>query len=188
MPRVDLLTDTLANTPADTHRTEFADNIPIADTAGLWKRKGRRPAKRNRQWEKLHRPYRYVNVPLELREQVVALAEHLEVTADEVARAMIEYGIDCVDEDSLRPETRPNPRGRKLTLFPREQAKGWQEMKSSPKEIPARRKKKSDQIKKTYPAVCYRLPESLHNNLCGLAMELAVPIGEVLTFLLRHGL
>ena len=167
MPRLDLLTDTLANTPAEPHRSEFADTIPIADTAGGWKRKGRRPAKRNRGWEKLHRPYRYVNVPLELREQVVALAEHLEVTADEVARALIEYGIECVDEESLHLRTRPNPRGRKLTLFPREQAKGWQELNGSPKEIPARRKKKSNQVKKTYPAVCYRLPESLHNNLCG---------------------
>lgn len=81
MPRVNMLTDTTT----DTQRNEFADSIPLTDTAGHWNRHGRRPAKRNRQWEKAHRPYRYVNVPLELREQVVALAEHLEVTADEVA-------------------------------------------------------------------------------------------------------
>ena len=83
MPRLDMLTDTAA----DTQRNEFADSIPLADTAGHWSRHGRRPAKRNRSWEKAHRPYRYVNVPLELREQVLALAEHLSVTADEVARA-----------------------------------------------------------------------------------------------------
>ncbi len=148
MPRLNLLTDTDTNTD----RSEFADTIPIAATAGGWNRRGRRPAKRNRQWEKAHRPYRYVNVPLELREQVLALAEHLEVTADEVARAFLEYGMACIDEETLQIRTRPNPHGRKMTLFPREQARGWREAKDEPREIPARKKKKSGQIKKVYPA------------------------------------
>lgn len=184
MPRVNMLTDTVA----DPGRSEFADKIPLTDTAGHWNRHGRRPAKRNRQWEKAHRPYRYVNVPLELREQVVSLAEHLEVTADEVARAFFEYGMECLDDETLQLRTRPNPRGRKMILFPREQSIGWQKADNAQKEIPARRKKKSEQGKKIYPAVSYRLPQSLHNNLCGLAMDLAVPVGEVVVFLLRHGL
>ena len=184
MPRLDMLTDTVP----DQGRNEFADSIPLAPSAGGWKRQGRRPAKRNRGWEKIHRPYRYVNVPLELRDQVVALAEHLVVTADEVARAFFEYGLECVDDDTLRLRTHPNPEGRKMTLFPREQASGWQKANDGPKEIPARRKKKSERVKKIYPAVSYRLPESLHNMLCGLAMELDVPVGEVVTLLLRHGL
>lgn len=184
MPRMEMLTDTVA----DTGRSEFADKIPLTDTSGYWNRHGRRPAKRNRQWEKTHRSYRYVNVPLELREQVVALAEHLAVTADEVARALFEYGMECVDDETLQLRTRPNPQGRRMTLFPRNQTKGWQEADGSSKEIPARRKKKSEQGKKVHPAVSYRLPQSLHNNLCGLAMDLVVPVGEVVVFLLRHGL
>lgn len=167
MPRVDMLTDTTT----DTQRNEFADSIPLTATAGGWNRHGRRPAKRNRNWEKAHRPYRYVNVPLELREQVVAVAEHLVVTADEVARAFFEYGLECVDDETLQIRTQPNPQGRKMTLFPNKQPKGWQKADNAPKEIPARHKKKSEQGRKVYPAISYHLPESLHNTLCGLAMD-----------------
>ena len=184
MPRLDMLTDT----SADTQRNEFADSIPLADTAGQWNRRGRRPAKRNRNWEKAHRPYRYVNVPLELREQILALAEHLTVTADEVARALLEYGMECVDEEKLQLQTRPNPLGRKMTLFPRGQAKGWQEAKDSSKEIPNRRRRNPNREKKVHPAVSYRFSKRLHDDLCGLAMELDVPVGEMVSFLLRRGL
>ncbi|RIK28883.1 MAG: hypothetical protein DCC56_14475 [Anaerolineae bacterium] len=188
MPRKDMLTDTGTDTTADTGRSEFASQIPLTDTAGHWSRYGRRPAKRNRKWEKEHRPYRYVNVSVELREQVLALAEQLGVTADEVARAFIEYGIECVDEEKLHLRAQPNPYGRKMTLFPKERAKGWHETNGTPKEIPARKKKRSRQVKKTYPAVSYRLPEKVHDEICGLAMDLDVPLGDVVSFLLQYGL
>jgi hypothetical protein len=184
MPRKDMLTDTTA----DTGRSEFASQIPLTDTAGYWNRYGRRPAKRNRKWEREHRPYRYVNVSVELREQVLALAEHLEVTVDEVARAFIEYGIDCVDEEKLHLRAQPNPYGRKMTLFPKERAKGWQETNDAPREIPVRRKRRIKQTKKVYPAVSYRLPEKVHDDICSLAMDLDVPLGDVVSSLLQYGL
>jgi hypothetical protein len=184
MPRMNMLTDTTQEQAA----SEFAESIPVAPAAGQWKRQGRRPARRNREWEKAHRPHRYVNVPIELREQVTALAEHLVVSADEVARAFIEYGIECFDEEILQVDVRPNPQGRKMTLFPQEQAQGWQAANNAPQQIPARRKKKAERVKKVYPAVSYRLPEALHNNICGLAMDLGVPLGEVVTLLLGYGL
>lgn len=184
MPRLDLLTDKTATVQLN----EFADSIPLADTAGGWNRRGRRPARRNREWEKAHRPYRYINVPTELREQILALAEHLNVTADEVARAFLEYGLECVDEERLHLKTRPNPLGRKMTLFPRDQAQGWEEAKGPQKKIPIRRGKNPNRGKKIHPAVSYRFPKRLHENLCGLAMDLDVPVGEVVSFLLRHGL
>jgi hypothetical protein len=188
MPRKDMLTDTVTDTTADTGRSEFASQIPLTDTAGHWSRHGRRPAKRNRKWEKGHRPYRYVNVPTELREQVLALAEHFGVTADEVARAFVEYGIECVDEEKLKLSAQPNPYGRKMTLFPKERAKGWHETNDVPKVIPARKKKRTKQAKRVYPAVSYRLPEKVHEDICGLARELDVPLGDVVSFLLRYGL
>jgi hypothetical protein len=188
MPRKDMLTDTVTDTTADTGRSEFASQIPLTDTAGHWSRYGRRPAKRNRKWEKEHRPYRYVNVPTELREQVLALAEHLGVTVDEVARAFVEYGIQCMDEEKLKLRVQPNPHGRKMTLFPKERAKGWHESNEAPKEIPARKKKRTKQAKKVYPAVSYRLPEKVQDGICGLATDLGVPLGEVVSFLLQHGL
>lgn len=188
MPRKDMLTDTVTDTTADTGRSEFASQIPLTDTVGHWSRHGRRPAKRNRKWEKEHRPYRYVNVPTELREQVLALAEHLGVTADEVARAFVEYGIECVDEENLHLRAQPNSYGRKMTLFPKDHAKGWQETNESRREIPTRKKKRSEQTKRIYPAVSYRLPEKVHDDICGLAMDLVVPLGDVVSFLLQYGL
>jgi hypothetical protein len=129
-----------------------------------------------------------VNVPLEVREQVLTLAGHLKVTADEVARACLEYGLGCVDEKKLELQTRPNPLGRKMTLFPRDQAKRWKEESGPRKEIPARRRSHPDREKKIHPAVSYRFPRRLHDEMCGLAMELDVPVGEVVAFLLWHGL
>ncbi len=188
MPRKDMLTDTVTDTTADTGRSEFASQIPLTDTAGHWSRYGRRPAKRNRKWEKEHRPYRYVNVSVELREQVLALAKHLGVTADEVARAFVEYGVECVNEEKLHLRAQPNPHGRKMTLFPKERAKSWQQTNDAPREIPTRKKKRMSKAKKVYPAISYRFPAKVHNDICSLAMNLDVPLGDVVSFLLQHGL
>ena len=180
--------DMLTNTHADTGRSEFADSIPLAATAGGWNRHGRRPAKRNRQWEKAHRPYQYVNVPLEVREEVLALAEHLHVPADDVAHAFFEYGFDRVNAGKLQLKAQPNPLGRKMTLFPQKQVGAWEEADGPQREIHARRKKKVERKQKSIPAVSYRIPPGIHSDLCSLAEELAVPVGEVVTLFLQHGL
>ncbi len=184
MSRKDMLTDT----HADTGRSEFADSIPLAATAGGWNRHGRRPAKRNRQWEKAHRPYRYVNVPLEVREEVLALADHLHVPADDVAHAFFEYGLDRVSEGKLQLKAQPNPLGRKMTLFPQKQIGAWEEADDPQRDIPARRKKRVERYQKSVPSVSYRIPHGVHMDLCSLATDLAVPVGEVVTHILRHGL
>lgn len=184
MSRKDMLTDT----HADTGRSEFTDSIPLAATAGGWNRHGRRPAKRNRQWEKAHRPYRYVNVPLEVREEVLALAEHLHVPADDVAHAFFEYGFECIDEGKLQLKAQPNPLGRKMTLFLQKQVGAWNEATGPQQDITARRKKRVERNQKSVPAVSYRIPHGVHMDLCSLATDLAVPVGEVVTHLLRHGL
>ncbi len=184
MPRKDMLTDT----HADTGRSEFADSIPLAATAGGWNRHGRRSAKRNRQWEKAHRSYRYVNVPLEVREGVLALAEHLHVPADDVAHAFFEYGLDCTDEGKLQLKAQPNPFGRKMTLFPQKQIGAWEEAEGPQNDIPARKKRKVERKQKSVPAVSYRVPPGVHMDLCSLAEGLAVPVGDVVTLFLQHGL
>lgn len=184
MSRKDMLTDTHANTG----RSEFADSIPLAATAGGWNRHGRRPAKRNRLWEKHHRPYRYINVPLEVREEVLALAEHLHVPASDVAHVFFEYGFDCVDEGKLQLATQPNPLGRKMTLFPQKQVGAWEEAEGTQRDIPARKKRKVERRQKSIPAASYRVPSGVHMDLCSLAEELAVPVGEIVTHFLRHGL
>jgi hypothetical protein len=127
-------------------------------------------------------------VSVELREQVLALAEHLEVTVDEVARAFIEYGVECVNDGKLHLRAQPNPHGRKMTLFPKEQAKGWHEANGTPRGIPTRKKKRTKQAKRVYPAVSYRMPKKVHDDICRLAMDLGVPLGDVVSFLLQYGL
>ena len=184
MTRKDMLTDTHANTG----RSEFADSIPLAATAGRWNRPGRRPAKRNRQWEKTHRSYRYIKVPLEVREEVLTLAEHLHVPASDVAHALFEYGFECVDEGKLQLTAQPNPLGRKMTLFPQKQIGAWEEAQGPQRDIPARKKRKVESRQKSVPAVSYRIPPGIHTDLCSLTEELAVPVGEIVTHFLRHGL
>lgn len=184
MSRKDMLTDT----HADTGRSEFADSIPLAATVGRWNRPGRRPAKRNRGWEKAHRSYRYVNVPLEVREEVLALAEHLHVPAGDVAHAFFEYGLDCVHQRKLPLTAQPNPLGRKMTLFPQKQIGAWEEAEGPQRDIPARKKRKVERKQKSVPAVSYRIPPGIHIDLCSLAEELAVPVGDVVTLFLRNGL
>ena len=184
MSRKDMLTDT----HADTGRSEFADSIPLAATAGRWNRQGRRPAKRNRQWEKAHRSYRYVNVPLVIREEVLALAEHLHVPAADVAHALFEYGFECVDVGKLSLTAQPNPLGRKMTLFPQKQIGAWEETEGPQNDFPARKKRKVERKQKSVSAISYRIPPGVHTDLCSLAEELAVPVGDVVTILLRHGL
>jgi hypothetical protein len=183
MPRVDMLTD-----EAEIFRNEFADSIPTSGSAGYWKRPGRRAARRNRRWEKEHRSYRYINVPPEVRAKVLDLAADLLVTADELARALIEYSAECADSGALRPCARPNPLGRKMTLFPKEEEKRWRASDRAARQIPARREKPGAGKKKMPDAVTYRLTEPVHNQICDHAMELDVPLGEVVSLFLRHGL
>jgi hypothetical protein len=183
MPRVDMLTNEV-----EIFRNEFADSIPTSGSAGYWKRPGRRAARRNRRWEREHRSYRYINVPLEVRARVLDLAAHLLVAADELARALIEYSAECADKGTLRLYTWPNPLGRKMTLFPKQEQKRWRVAEGTACEIPARREKPSTGKKKRPGAVTYRLPEQVHKQICDHAMELDVPLGEVVTLFLRHGL
>jgi hypothetical protein len=183
MPRVDMLTNEV-----EIFKNEFADSIPTSGSAGYWKRPGRRAARRNRRWEKEHRSYRYINVPYEVRAKVLDLAADLLVTADELARALIEYSAECADAGVLRLDARPNPLGRKMTLFPKQEEKRWRAAERAARQIPARREKLSTEKKKRPGAVTYRLPEQVHNQICDHAMELDVPLGEVVTLFLRHGL
>ncbi|MBK6646362.1 MAG: hypothetical protein IPG44_11565 [Anaerolineales bacterium] len=177
----------LTDTHTDTGRSEFADSIPLAATAGRWNRPGRRPAKRNRQWEKAHRPYRYVNVPLEVREDVWHW-QSICVPASDVAHAFFEYGFECVDEGKLSLTAQPNPLGRKMTLFPQKRIGAWEEAEGPQNDIPARKKRKVERKQKSVPAVSYRVPPGVHMDLCSLAEGLAVPVGDMVTLFLQHGL
>lgn len=144
---------------------------------------------RKREWEKENRPKHYRGVPKEVRQQVKEIAEDLSVTADEVARAFLEYGLQCLENGTLRLEGYPSQRRARMTLYPFTGA-GWAENAWNPQ--PARRIRKTDKRSERRDAlwredVCYRIPDGLHARIKHLAGE-AFPLGELVSILLKHGI
>lgn len=142
------------------------------------------PRKRNRHWEKQHQSHKavYRGVDPKLSLQVKSIAGDLRVPEGEVARAIIEHALRCYERGELDLNPRPNPYRMRMTLFPTHD--------SLP--MPARSKGA-----KQKPEVLWRVittwrsfsPE-LKRELSALASDdgLNVPVGELITALLRFGL
>ena len=145
--------------------------------------------KRQRSWEREHTPKSYRGVPADLRDAVRAAAENLNVTVDDLARAFLEYSLDCVSRGALRLEIRYSPRVQRLSLYPFSgaswAARGWN---PQPPPAPAGRRKKSKSDPKTWQEIAhYRIPDELHERIKDIAY-IHFPIGEVAAVLLKHGL
>jgi hypothetical protein len=152
--------------------------------------------KRRREWEKTHRARPYRGVPSDLHEQTLALASSLDVNTDEVVQVFVQYGLACVEKSVLTINARP--KSQRMTLFPTprgwsaqagwSEADGWAPGKS--KEIPAKSKShKNDKGEKPWQhAPGYRLPSEVHESVKKLAQQHFIPIGEVMTLFLKHGL
>lgn len=142
------------------------------------------PRKRNRRWEKKHQSrkavYRGVDPKLSL--QVKSIAGELCVPDGEVARAVIEHALGCYERGEFDLNPRPNPYRLRMTLF------------STHDSIPMSARSKNSKQK---PEVLWRVittwrgfsPELKH-ELSALASDdgLNVPVGELVTALLRFGL
>ncbi len=77
-------------------------------------------AKRDRSWEKEHRAagvVTYRGIPVELNQRVKEIAEELGVPVGEVARALLEYGVQAFEEGRL--DLTPQPAKARFSLFPR---------------------------------------------------------------------
>ena len=144
--------------------------------------------KRQRSWEREHTPKSYRGVPADLRDAVRAAAENLNVTVDDLARAFLEYSLDCVSRGALRLEIRYSPRVQRLSLYPFSgaswAARGWN---PQPPPAPARRRKAAEDARPWQQLVSYRIPDELHQQIKAQA-EGDVPLGEVVTILLQHAL
>jgi hypothetical protein len=68
---------------------------------------GVEPKKRNRGWEKEHHTHSYRGVPKEIHDEVVALADHLQVTTDEIVQVFVQYALSCLDRGILTICPRP---------------------------------------------------------------------------------
>jgi len=144
------------------------------------------PRKRNRQWEKGHQSHKvvYRGVDPKLSLKVKSIAGGLLVPSGEVARAVIEYSLRGYEQGDVDLHPRPNPLRMRMTLFPSsDSARSY--------DRPAKLSKRK------HPESLWRVittwrgfPPELKKELAALASEdgLNVPIGELITALLRFGL
>ena len=144
------------------------------------------PHKRNRSWEKEHQSqkavYRGVDPKLALR--VKAIAAELFVPEGEVARCILEYAMRAFEEGDLDLLPRPNPLRMRMTLYPSSPVYRKYPMKS--KSRTSKPTEASWRVITTWRSFSPELKRTISN----LASEegLNVPVGELVSALLRYGL
>ena len=144
------------------------------------------PRKRDRQWEKKHQSrkavYRGVDPKYSLR--VKSIAGDLGVPTGEVARRVIEFSLRAYEQDDLDLRPRLNPYSARMTLFPVSNS-GYSHARPT-KTSKRKRREVLWQVITTWRG----FPPDLKNKLAALASqaELNVPLGELITVLLRYGL
>jgi len=144
------------------------------------------PRKRNRQWEKQHQNqkvvYRGVDPKLSLK--VKSIAGDLLVPSGEVARAVIEFSLRAYEQGDLDLHPRLNPYRMRMTLFPSSDS-----ARSYDRPMKFSKRKQPESFWKVI-TTWRGFPPKLKKELATLASEegLNVPIGELITALLRFGL
>jgi hypothetical protein len=142
------------------------------------------PRKRNRHWEKQHQSHKavYRGVDPKLSLQVKSIAGDLCVPEGEVARAIIEHALRCYERGELDLNPHPNPYRMRMTLFPTHD--------SPPLPTRSRGSKQKPEVLWRVITTWRGFPPELKHELSALASEdgLHVPVGELITALLRFGL
>ncbi|CAG0965280.1 hypothetical protein ANAEL_00866 [Anaerolineales bacterium] len=144
------------------------------------------PRKRNRRWEKQHQSHKavYRGVDPKLALKVKAIAGDLLVPEGEVARAVIEYALRAYEQGNLDLHPRPNPYRMRMTLFPVSDSTRSYDSPVKPA------KRKQTQALWRVITTWRGFPPELKRELAVLASDdgLNVPVGELITALLRFGL
>jgi hypothetical protein len=144
------------------------------------------PRKRNRQWEKgqQSRKVVYRGIDPKLALKVKAIADDLLVPSGEVACAVLDYALRSYERGDFDLHPRPNPERMRMTLFPQS---GSSHSNNTP-QLTAKHKR-PEALWKVITTWRGFSPE-LKQELAALASEdgLHVPIGELITALLRFGL
>ena len=140
------------------------------------------PRKRNRQWEKQHQSHKavYRGVDPKLALKVKTIAGDLLVPEGEVARAVIEHALRAYERGELDLYPRPDPQRMRMTLYP---------SSDSPRFSNAPKKTKHPKANWRVITTWRGFPPTLKGELSALASDagLNVPIGELITALLRFG-
>jgi len=167
--------ETSESTPAAAHPPSIYDSLRVASKR-----------ERNRQWEKEHQSHKvvYRGVDPKLSLKVKSIAGDLLVPSGEVARAVIEYALRAYEQGDVDLHPRPNPLRMRMTLFPSsDSARSY--------DRPAKLSKRKPPESLWRVITTWRgFPPELKKELAVLASEdgLNVPIGELITALLRFGL
>ena len=144
------------------------------------------PRKRNRRWEKEHQSHKavYRNIDPKLALKVKSIADDLDVPTGEVARVLIEFALRAYAEGDLDLNPRPNPYRMRMTLFPASDS-----LRSSDRPGRSSKRKQPEALWK-FITTWRGFPPELKRGLAALASEdgLNVPVGELITALLRFGL
>jgi hypothetical protein len=152
---------------------------------------------RDRSWEKANRSMLIRGLPGRLHQAIKEIASILQVRADDVARAFLEYGLLCYQRGEIH--ITPVLSDQHLTLFPsprsewgKDQLPGWYEKIWDPQApippAPAR-KGKAVAEKPWQRQVSYRcIPEEVQSAIRELHRQYNVPLGEIATLLLGYGL
>lgn len=144
------------------------------------------PRTRNRQWEREHQNQKvtYRGVEPKLALKVQSIAGELHVPEGEVARAVIEHALRAYERGDLDLYPRPDPNRMRMTLYPSSNAPRLSS-------LPRKQKHHSHSKAGWRVITTWRgFPPELKKELSALASEagLNVPIGELITALLRYGL
>lgn len=144
------------------------------------------PRKRDRRWEKQHQSYKavYRGVEPKLALKVKAIAGDLLVPEGEVARAVIEYALRGYEQGDLDLHPRPNPYRMRMTLFPTSDS-----TRSYDSPVKTAKRKQTQALWRVI-TTWRGFPPELKRELAALASDdgLNVPVGELITALLRFGL
>jgi len=138
---------------------------------------------RNRGWERAHQDQKvtYRGVEPKLALKIKHIAGELSVPEGEVARAVIEHALRAYERGELDLYPRPDPERMRMTLYPDSDSARF-----------SNRPKKSKHHKSSWRVITtWRgFPPALKGELSALASDagLNVPIGELITALLRYGL
>ena len=143
------------------------------------------PRERDRTWERKHQGekvvYRGVDPKTALR--VRQIADELCVPNGEVARALLEYGLDAYSRGDLNLSPRPNPARLRMTLFPSDGAPVGKVRKAG-KRKPA--KEESWRVVTTWRNFSPELKDEI--GVLASAKGLDVPVGELISTFLQYAL
>lgn len=150
--------------------------------------------KARRKWDKAGQEEiaTYRGVPAETHQRLIHLAGSLNVPVDEVARALLEFGIDCYHSGNL--VLNPHPKAQRMTLFPAGALQisgakpGWLHEAFPSQKRSTRIKKKGENPKPWEARVTYRLPPSLKSEIRHIADEHTVGVGELVFYFFKFGL